>query len=132
MNSNTNRDDKPRLDETTFQKLLAAAYVIQQHQGQSQSAEQRQGTIAADADYATTLAEIVETQHQIQLQHLDLDGASGMVVEQIQKITSASGAAVCLLNRDHLVYRAVNGLAAAEAGQAVPRSHSISGAVLLD
>src|SRR5215471_21072780 len=127
MDSTTSRDDKPRLDEATFQKLLAAAYVIQQHQKQSQpTVEQRAGSASADPDYATTLAEIVETQHQIQLQHLDMDGAAAMVVEQVQKITSASGAAVCLLNRDHLVYRAVNGLAAAEIGQAIPRSESIS------
>jgi len=132
MDSSNSRDDKPRLDETSFQKLLAAAYVIQQHQRQQLQpvVERSAGQSSADADYATTLAEIVETQHQIQIHHLDLDGSAGMVVEQIQKITSASGAAVCLLDRDHLVYRAVNGLAAAEIGQAIPRSQSISGSAL--
>jgi len=132
MDSTTSRDGKPRLDETTFQKLLAAAYVIQQHHQDQHPAtvEPRAGSGSADADYATTLAEIVETQHQIQLRHLDLDGSAGMVVDQIQKITAASGAAVCLLNREHLVYRAVSGLSVAEMGQAISRSQSISGQVL--
>lgn len=132
MDSNNGRNNKPRLDETSFQKLLAAAYVIQQHQRQQlqPQIERSAGTTSADADYATTLAEIVETQHQIQLHHLDLDGSAGMVVEQVQKITSASGAAVCLLDHDHLVYRAVSGLAAAEIGQAIPRSESISSVAL--
>jgi len=132
MDSSNGRNNKPRLDESSFQKLLAAAYVIQQHQRQQlqPQMERSAGTTSADADYATTLAEIVETQHQIQLHHLDLDGSAGVVVEQVQKITSASGAAVCLLDRDHLVYRAVNGLAAAEIGQAIPRSESISSVAL--
>src|SRR5689334_4728799 len=132
MDSSNGRNNKPRLDESSFQKLLAAAYVIQQHQRQQlqPQIERSAGTTSADADYATTLAEIVETQHQIQLHHLDLDGSAGMVVEQVQKITSASGAAVCLLDHDHLVYRAVSGLAAAEIGQAIPRSESISSVAL--
>ena len=134
MATNPSHDGTPRLDEAMFQKLLAAAYVIQEHRNQTdlQLREQSDNPGAVDAEYATTLAEIVETQHQILLRHLDLDAAAALVVEQLKKITSASGAAVCLLDHDHLVYRAVSGMAAAEMGQALPRGHSLSAVVVSD
>jgi putative methionine-R-sulfoxide reductase with GAF domain len=127
MASFSSAEGKPLLDEATFQKLLAAAYVLQEHRRQPEVAPSAVSqTNHGDADYAQTLAEIVETQHQILLRHLDLDGAAGLVAEQTQKITSASGAAICLLSHNHLVYRAVSGVAAADMGQALPRDRSLS------
>lgn len=126
----TNREGKPVLDEATFQKLLAAAYVLQEHRKDTQPRPEPVADNHHDADYATTLGEIVETQQQILLRHLDLDGAAGLVVEQTQKMTSAAGAAVCMINRDHLVYRAVKGVAAAEMGQAIPTVKALSAQVL--
>jgi GAF domain-containing protein len=127
----TDRNGKPVLDEATFQKLLAAAYVLQQHQERTRAAEEAsRATQEPDPDYSHTLAEIVEIQHQILMQKLDLDGAAGFVVENLQRITGASGAAVGLLDHDHLVYRAVSGLAAAEIGSALPKTHTLSSAVL--
>ena len=95
MATNPSHDGAPRLDQAMFQRLLAAAYVIQEHRNQTdlQLREQSDNPGAVDAEYATTLAEIVETQHQILLRHLDLDAAAALVVEQLQEITSASGAA---------------------------------------
>jgi GAF domain-containing protein len=127
----TDRNGKPVLDEATFQKLLAAAYVLQQHQERTRAAEEAsQATREAEPDYSHTLAEIVEIQHQILVRKLDLDGAAGFVVENLQRITGASGAAVGLLDHDHLVYRAVSGLAAAEIGSALPKARTLSSAVL--
>jgi GAF domain-containing protein len=124
-------DGKPVLDEATFQKLLAAAYVLQQHQERTRAAEEAaRATQDPDPDYAHTLAEIVETQHQILMRRLDLDGAAGYVVEQAQRITSASGAAIGLIDRNHLVYRAVSGLAASDMGSALPKERAMSAAVL--
>jgi putative methionine-R-sulfoxide reductase with GAF domain len=130
MESITNHEGKPVLDEATFQRLLAAAYVLQEHRKQIQPRPEPVADNHHDADYATTLGEIVETQQQILLRHLDLDGAAGLVVEQTQKMTAAAGAAVCMVNRDHLVYRAVKGTAAAEMGQAVPCVRALSAQVL--
>ena len=125
------RDGKPLLDEASFQKLLAAAYVLQQHQERTRAAEEAtRATQTPDPDYAHTLAEIVEIQHQILMRHLDLDAAAGYIVQQVQRITSAGGAAVGLLDHDHLVYRAVSGVAAAELGSALPKERALSSAVL--
>jgi putative methionine-R-sulfoxide reductase with GAF domain len=127
----TTRDGMPVLDEESFQRLLAAAYVLQQHQERARAAEEAtRASKEPDSDYAKTLAEIVEIQHQIQVRHLDLDGAAGYVVEQVQRITGAAGAAVGLLDRDHLVYRAVSGLSAADLGSALPKNQAISVVVL--
>jgi GAF domain-containing protein len=127
----TTRDGKPVLDEATFQKLLAAAYVLQQHQERTRAAQEAtRATQEPDSEYAHTLAEIIETQHQILVRHLDLDGASGYVVEQLQRITSGAGAAVGLLDHDHLVYRAVTGVSASELGSALPKEKALSSVVL--
>jgi GAF domain-containing protein len=129
----TTRDGKPVLDEGTFQKLLAAAYVLQEHRERVQAAEQATRTPAdSDPHYAHTLAEIVETQQQILMRHLDLEGASDYVVQQVQRITSSAGAAVGLLDHDHLVYRAVSGLSASEIGSALPKQRALSSAVLTE
>src|SRR5450631_3675894 len=89
--------DKPVLDERTLAKLLEAAYVLQEHSRElqemelgldlkrdqleaeyrsapasSQSAPRTQDAAEpAPTDYTSTLAEIVATQHQIQVRHLD-------------------------------------------------------------
>jgi len=126
MESITNHEGKPVLDEATFQRLLAAAYVLQEHRKQTEPRPEPVADNHHDGDYATTLGEIVETQQQILLRHLDFDGAAELVVEQTQKMTSAAGAAVCMVNHDHLVYRAVKGTAAAEMGQAIPNEKSLS------
>jgi len=129
----TTRDGKPVLDEATFQKLLAAAYVLQEHRERVQAAEEATRAPAdSDPHYAHTLAEIVETQQQILMRHLDLEGASDYVAHQVQRITSSAGAAVGLLDHDHLVYRAVSGLSASEIGSALPKQRTLSSAVLTE
>jgi hypothetical protein len=127
----TNRDGKPVLDEASFQKLLAAAYVLQQHQERTRAAEEAsRAAQQPDPAYAQTLAEIVEIQQQISMRRLDLDAAVGFVVEQTQRITSAAGVAVALLDHDHLVYRAVTGRSVAEMGSALPKERALSANVL--
>ena len=127
----TTPDGKPVLDEATFQKLLAAAYVLQEHRERTQAAQPvPRAPEEPNSEYAHTLAEIVEIQHQILMRRLDLDGAAGYVVEQLQRITSSTGAAVALLDRDHLVYRAVSGVSAGQLGSALPKEQSLSAAAL--
>lgn len=60
-------------------------------------------------DYTFTLAKIVETQHQIQLRQLDLESSMAMVLDRLINITKSSGAAVGLLEKKIVRYRAVIG-----------------------
>ena len=46
------------------------------------------------------LAQIVDAQHQIHANRLDLAASMNLIVERIRKITGAQGAAVCLLEQE--------------------------------
>ena len=111
--------NKPVLDEQAFDKLLEAAYVIQEHNRGMQEVEAslelhseqlRQQDEAAQAalprstqapeerarangDYTLTLAEIVEAQHQIQMRHLEPEKAMALIAERVARITNATVAA---------------------------------------
>jgi putative methionine-R-sulfoxide reductase with GAF domain len=101
--------ERPVLDEGTFQQLLAAAYVLQEH-------NDRLSTPDARTDYAQILLTIIETQKLIQTQHLDLSAAAALIAERVQKITHATGVTVGIVEGDQLAYRAATGSAAAESG----------------
>ena len=141
---------KPVRDEQTLAKLLEAAYVLQEHNREMLEMELRldlkpeqlnekkvsvptshaaaQPTLAgqplANADYSSTLAEIVSTQHQIQIRHLPLDEAMSLVVERLIQIARASGAVVGILNGKRVRYSAVAGLTL-PAGTEVPMESAL-------
>ena len=114
------RKGKPVLDEQSFSKLLEAAYVLQEHNreleaqssqvkskpDQLEPASQEQVT---ETEYGITLAKIVETQHDIQVRHLDLENALKLVANRVVEITKARGAAIAMLEGKIVRYRAVAG-----------------------
>jgi hypothetical protein len=150
---------KPVLDEQTLEKLLEAAFVIQEHGAELQQAARKpEPEAAADREqktvgqipegkvsaspvsasqpspvsgkkpsgkspaagpggkdaYTFTLAQIVETQHQILTRRLELEDAMTLVAQRAAEITRASGSAVGIfeskLGGKKLQYRAVSGL----------------------
>jgi len=148
--------NKPVLDEQTLAKLLQAAYVLQEHNREVQEmerglslkrdqieAEERSASAArsgarqtpekepaGSADYTFTLAKIVETQHQIQVRHLELESAMSLVAERLIQIARASGAAIGILDGKKLHYRAAAGLMTLPAGTDVPMEKTLSVACL--
>lgn len=127
---------KPVLDEQTLAKLLEAAFVLQEHNREVRElelgldlkrdqleAEEKakakstpartpkiQGTEpAAQGDYTFTLAQIVATQHQIQIRNLGLEQAMSLVTERVIDIARASGAAIGIVDGKNVRYRAVAG-----------------------
>src|SRR5438445_342265 len=120
--------EKPILDEQTLQRLLEAAFVLQERsdgfEDQESETDQRRGQelvahsrrekqtgddLSSQDDYTLTLAQIVETQRQIQTRHLQFENAMALVAESIAKITNASGAAIAILDGKKVRYRAVSG-----------------------
>jgi GAF domain-containing protein len=119
------------------------------------AAPQTEAESPASTDYTSTLAEIVATQHQIQVRHLELEQAMSLVAERLTQITRAGGAAIGILdykklddkklddkgeskkdkkkddNRDakkdskKLRYRATAGLLALPAGTEVPMEKAL-------
>jgi putative methionine-R-sulfoxide reductase with GAF domain len=150
----TDEKNKPVLDERTFDKLLRAAYVLQEHhrkmrkmeeETETQSAELREQEPAPQApllisktdleessrsegDYTHTLAEIVEAQRQIQVRHLELDKAMALIAEKVARIASATGAAIGILKEKVVRYRAAAGPPALPVGSEVPIAQAICAA----
>jgi GAF domain-containing protein/ribosomal protein L37E len=148
--------DKPVFDEQTLARLLEAAYVLQEHNrellklgvnlerqrehlGAQDRSEftpstsvpqtQRPDSVPHD-DYTFTLAQIVETQRQIQARHLELEDAMLLAAARLIEITKASGAAIGLLDGKKIRYRAVAGLMALPVGSEVQMEKSLCVACL--
>ena len=152
----TDEKNKPVLDERTFDKLLKAAYVLQEHnrkmremeeemEAQSERLrEQEQESVKqaplqgskpeseessrSDGDYTLTLAEIVEAQRQIQVRHLELDKAMAVIAEKVARIAGATGAAIGILKEKMVGYRAGAGAPALPVGSEVPLAKAICAA----
>ena len=146
---------KPVRDEQTLAKLLEAAYVLQEHNREmlemelrldlkpehleeekssvlassAVSPQTREGEPHAATDYSSTLAEIVSTQHQIQVRHLELNDAMSLVAERLTQIARASGAVVGILQGKKVRYRAAHGLTL-PAGTEVPMEKALCFACL--
>jgi GAF domain-containing protein len=100
---------EPTMNAESFEKLLQAAFVVQE--------ERANAWAKLVADDAQRLSQIVEAQHQILTQNLDLKSSLNFVVERTRKITEAQAVAVATLEKDELTYRAGTGRAAAWVGQ---------------
>ncbi len=93
------------------------------------SPQTREGEPPAPTDYSSTLAEIVSTQHQIQVRHLELDDAMSLVAERLTQIARASGAVVGILQGKKVRYKAASGLTL-PAGTEVPMEKALCFACL--
>jgi hypothetical protein len=98
---------KPVLDEQSFQQLLAAASVIQEHRKNLQNAE-------SERNFTLVLSQVIETGRLLQGQKPDLQNAATIIVEQAQKVTNASGVALGLLTNGQVLYIAATGIAACD------------------
>ena len=143
--------DRPVLDEPTLARLLEAAFVVQEHNRALQALglrvehqrppavqvrpipipaeskpEASQPAPAAKDDYALTLAQIVETQHQIQVRHLELDGAVALVAGRALEIAHAAGAAICTVEGNGVRYKAAAGVTNLPVGSEIPLEKALS------
>jgi GAF domain-containing protein len=152
VSNKAEKKEKPAFDEETLAKVLEAAYVLQEHNRELQEMELRaqprvhqaepprtapavhassaRTDTAHKDDYTAVLAQIVETQHQIQLRHLDLEHAMSLIVERVVEITRAGGAAIGLLEGRMLRYRATAGLMTLTAGTQIQLEKALCSASL--
>jgi putative methionine-R-sulfoxide reductase with GAF domain len=75
-------------------------------------------------DYATTLAQIVETQRQLREFHLDLKDPMAFIAERVCQIARAGGAAVGILEGENIRYRAAFGSMAPSSAE-VPKEKAL-------
>ncbi len=142
--------NKPVLDEQTLGRLLEAAYVLQEHNRELRElelgldlkrekieAQDRAHTApappakarvpqpAVNADYTLTLAQIVATQHQIQIRDLELDNAMSLVTERVMEIARAAGAAIGVLESNKVRYQTSAGLHTLKVGTEVRKEKAL-------
>jgi GAF domain-containing protein len=125
--------NKPAPDELTLAKLLEAAYVLQEHNRDTQRPDLRPGLQQSSmkpknhyspqnsssqanppppvppTSNTSILRKIVETQHQIQVHRMEFVSALKLVAEQVSEMTHASGAAIGIVEGTTIRYRAVAG-----------------------
>jgi GAF domain-containing protein len=130
---NTMLQDRPVLDEATFQQLLAAAFVLQEHNDRMRSKAQKPQAAPpappappVNSDYSQTLSEIVETQALIHTHQLDLQSALLLIAQRVQAMTNASAAVVGTIEENQVCYRAACGKANFESGFRIPVDLSLS------
>jgi hypothetical protein len=97
------------LDESSFQQLLAAAYVVQQHNDGSRAKDPAQAT-------SGVLSEVAEIQSLVRAGGLDLVAAARLTTDRLQKITRADGVAIALITGGSLECVAQTGSAACANG----------------
>jgi putative methionine-R-sulfoxide reductase with GAF domain len=153
---NTSKD-KPVYDERTLGRVLEAAYILQEHNRRQQERELREverqtrqpaaieparpaaipkptprtesGFPAARND-AGILAQIVDTQHQIQVRHLAPEPAMSLIVQRVMEATNAAGAAIGILDGRNFRYRAIAGALTVPVGTEMPMEKALCAACL--
>ncbi|MGH9513523.1 MAG: GAF domain-containing protein [Terriglobales bacterium] len=99
------------LDEGSFQELLAAAFVLQQH---NQLAREL-STVPAEA-----LPEIIRIQRRIRSSQLNPVETAQLICQQVEKFTEAGGVAIGIIAGKELIYLAATGSASHDLGRRLP------------
>ncbi len=143
--------EKPASDERALDKLLEAAFVLQEHNRELKEldlrlqlkrdlVEAQEKTSPAPAevprapsplpttaqDYTLTLGKIVDTQHHIHLRKLGLNDAITLVAERVVEMGGASGGAVVIVNGQNVRYAATAGLKTLPVGTILPSAKALS------
>jgi hypothetical protein len=108
----TGAKSKPFVDEAGFQQLLAAAYVLQQHNDTIRAKDPR-------LDTAWIFSQIAETQSQVRERGVDFSAAMGLIVDRLRKVAGSSGVSISLLIDGILSCAAESGVAASVRGGSI-------------
>ena len=108
---------KPALDVTGFQQLLAAAYVLQQHNDSVRATD-------PPLDTGWVLSRIAETQSLLRAGGLELTAAAKLIADRLRTMTDAAGVSIALTTDGCLECVAESGEAAKLAGSSIA-SHSL-------
>ena len=108
---------KPALDESSFQQLLAAAYVVQKH-NDSLRADNPQ------LDTTRVLAEMAEMQSLALAGELDLAASAKLISDRLLKLVAAAGVSISVVSNGYLDCIAESGTPAKVPGSSIA-SHSL-------
>lgn len=114
--SSTGAKHKPALDEGSFQQLLSAAYVVQQH---NETVQKEQGP----GGRLQVLGIIAEIQSLIRTQCLNVADGCALIGARLLALTGASGVSISLVDNGYLDCVAEAGIPAKIPGSSIS-SHS--------
>ena len=108
---------KPALDENAFQQLLAAAYVLQQHNDTLRAKDPRLET-------SWVLSRVAETQSLLRAGGLQRSAAARLIADRLRTMTDAAGVSISLTSHGYLNCTAESGAVAQVPGSSIA-SHSL-------
>ena len=108
---------KPALDEGSFQQLLAAAYVVQEHNDSLRGSSSR-------LESPQVVSLVAEMQSAVRDGGLDVSAAAKLVAERLLKLLGASGISISLISNGYLDCVAESGTPATVPGSSIA-SHSL-------
>jgi hypothetical protein len=79
----------------------------------------------AATDYSSVLAQVMETQSQVEIRKLGVDDAMTLVAERVIDICGAAGAAIGIVHHNTVRYRAVAGIRTLPSGSEVPLDEAL-------
>ena len=115
--SSTGAKQEPALDETSFQQLLSAAYVVQRHNEEQRGKDPDSGT-------SQVLSVIAEIQSLIRTGNLNIAAAAALIADRLLAMSHASGVSISLITDGYLDCVAEVGVPAKVPGSCVS-SHSL-------
>lgn len=113
----TGAKQMPALDESSFQQLLAAAYVVQAHNDELHAK-------APQANSSPVLSEIARINTLWRAGTLDLAGSVKLVAERLREVTNAAGVSIGLITNGYLDCVSEAGAPASVPGSSLA-SHSL-------
>lgn len=123
--SSTGAKQKPALDEGSFQQLLAAAYVVQQHNEASRKNDERPKEELPTAT-SRVLAMIAEIQSLIRTQSLNIADSTALIADRVLGLTRASGVSISLVDNGYLDCVAEAGVPAKIPGSSISSHSSVA------
>jgi GAF domain len=108
---------KPAVDEAGFQQVLAAAYVLQQHNDSLRAKDPR-------LDTGWILTQVAETQSLLRAGGLALEASAKLIADRLRSMTDSAGVSISLTRDGYLNRIAESGAAAKVPGSSIA-SHSL-------
>jgi hypothetical protein len=103
---------KPALDEASFEQVLAAAYVLQQHNDSLRAQDPR-------LDSGWVLTQVAETQSLLRAGGLDLRAAAKLIADRLRTMTDSAGVSISLTSDGFLKCVAESGGVAKVSGNSI-------------
>jgi hypothetical protein len=114
-----------QLDEHAFEQLLAAAFVIQEHNQRQEPKPRIEQPAARRLDFTKAVSATSALQEEIAPGLLDLPASARLIAERALQVMSAQGVTVGIVVDEFLTYIGTAGTAAGDGGRKFPVAQSL-------